>query len=201
MKLNKILALALSGVMAVSMLAGCSNNNGGNNEEEQTPATGVVAAVNNGQSADNKVKITFTADNNLDTALQAAVNAAGEDANFDAIETKLLIALDDATAMNAGTAATVLNTNKDGSDITGVEVYTIEGKYTEDAAEKEFAKKVDSIVSTLKASETGSVGGKCVKYSYTGNVSMIKVTSMDGSVKYVGAVVINATGTSVDVTV
>ena len=37
MKLNKVLALALSGVMAVSMLAGCSNNsgNGGQNGGEQ----------------------------------------------------------------------------------------------------------------------------------------------------------------------
>ena len=56
MKLNKVLALALSGVMAVSMLAGCSNNsgNGGQNGEEQTPATIQVAAVLNEEQADNR---------------------------------------------------------------------------------------------------------------------------------------------------
>ena len=61
MKLNKVLALALSGVMAVSMLAGCSNNsgNGGQNGEEQCPATSLLLLLN-GQDADNKVKVNFT---------------------------------------------------------------------------------------------------------------------------------------------
>ena len=46
MKLNKVLALALSGVMAVSMLAGCSNNsgNGGQNGEEQPPVDDTTIA-------------------------------------------------------------------------------------------------------------------------------------------------------------
>ena len=45
MKLNKVLALALSGVMAVSMLAGCSGNPGnGGQEGEQPPVVTTDAA-------------------------------------------------------------------------------------------------------------------------------------------------------------
>ena len=35
MKLKKIASLALAGIMAVSMLAGCSNNGGSNNGDGQ----------------------------------------------------------------------------------------------------------------------------------------------------------------------
>lgn len=55
MKLNKVLALALSGVMAVSMLAGCSGNpgNGGQEGENQPPVVTTDAAevLNKIQSA------------------------------------------------------------------------------------------------------------------------------------------------------
>ena len=69
MKLNKVLALALSGVMAVSMLAGCSNNSGNGGQEgegEQTPATIQVAAdLNKAISEDTQKKVTFTDDGAL----------------------------------------------------------------------------------------------------------------------------------------
>lgn len=206
MKLNKVLALALSGVMAVSMLAGCSNNsgNGGQNgqEQEQTQTSAVVTAVNNGQNKDNKVKINFTADPTFDTALQTAASAAGEDANFDSVENKLKVVLgNDVVSMTESTAKSVLNTKKDGSNITAVEVYGIDGNYTETAAQKKFAEYVNTLVSKLKAAESGSIGDEVVKYSYTGNVSMVKVTNLNGTVEYFAAVMINATGAKAEVTV
>ena len=48
MKLKKIASLALAGIMAVSMLAGCKdggNGNSGSSSSEQTTATGIVATV------------------------------------------------------------------------------------------------------------------------------------------------------------
>lgn len=48
MKLNKVLALALSGVMAVSMLAGCSGNttdNGGASSGDTTPSSNYTETV------------------------------------------------------------------------------------------------------------------------------------------------------------
>ena len=90
MKLKKIASLALAGVMAVSMLAGCSNgSNGGNANNDDggnggtvVPATSaVVNAVNNGQSAANDVKVEFTANSELDATLAKAVEVYGDDAD------------------------------------------------------------------------------------------------------------------------
>ena len=51
MKLNKVLALALSGVMAVSMLAGCSTDGKDDGNTEVTPPTSnAVSVMNDAQS-------------------------------------------------------------------------------------------------------------------------------------------------------
>ena len=82
MKLKKIASLMLAGVMAMSMLAGCKTvDNTGKDDENNTvvvPTSSVVTAVNDGQSATNKVKIDFTADATLDAALSKAVKSIGE---------------------------------------------------------------------------------------------------------------------------
>ena len=88
MKLKKIASLALAGVMAVSMLAGCksgnSNNGGSDNEGPVTPVTTpVVDAVNKGQTPGNDVKIVFTSNSSLDAALAKAVEVYGSDADCD----------------------------------------------------------------------------------------------------------------------
>ena len=72
MKLNKVLALALSGVMAVSMLAGCKGGsaNGEQDNTEQPPvASNAVSVMNNLQS-----KVEFKADTNMDAAFAAALD-------------------------------------------------------------------------------------------------------------------------------
>ena len=82
MKLKKIASLMLAGVMAVSMLAGCSTgSNGGNNGSEgegegEGTATGYSAML--GAAVSDKVKdmdyVTF-ADNNTDQTALAAASA------------------------------------------------------------------------------------------------------------------------------
>ena len=74
MKLNKVMALALSGLMAVSMLAGCSNGtpNGEENNEGQNTTTDVVSVMNDAQSF-----VEFKVDPSMDSALAAAVQKAG----------------------------------------------------------------------------------------------------------------------------
>lgn len=82
MKLNKMLALALSGVMAVSMLAGCSGapSNGEEGDKEQTVVTaGTATMMNNFQ---NKVK--FDADADMDAYVAAAVKTVKSDVLDDA---------------------------------------------------------------------------------------------------------------------
>ena len=78
MKLKKIASLALAGLMAVSMLAGCGNNaNSGNNNNNGAVSTSIVDAVNNGQASYNDVKVAFTADAKLQDAVDKVVAAHG----------------------------------------------------------------------------------------------------------------------------
>ena len=95
MKLKKIASLMLAGIMAVSMLAGCkSDSANGNNNDDNTvvvPSTSaVVTALNNGQSADNDVKVAFSSNASFDAALKKAVENAGNYDDGDDVLTELL---------------------------------------------------------------------------------------------------------------
>ena len=72
MKLNKVMALALSGLMAVSMLAGCSNGtpNGEENNQGQVTTTNAAEIMNSLQS-----KVEFKADSAMDAAFAAAMDS------------------------------------------------------------------------------------------------------------------------------
>ena len=80
MKLKKIASLALAGLMAVSMLAGCGDNssNGNNNVVVDPSNTSIVNAVNNGQNVSNNAKVTFSSSSTLDTALKKAIELYGD---------------------------------------------------------------------------------------------------------------------------
>ena len=80
MKLNKVLALALSGVMAVSMLAGCSGNSGNGGQGGEEPPVvdnSLTGQVISALSKDTTDKVTFTSDNALGVTLQKAIDNAG----------------------------------------------------------------------------------------------------------------------------
>lgn len=94
MKLKKIASLALAGVMAASMLAGCNggtSNNGtpDNGGDVVVTTSPVVKAVNDGQTSGNVVKINFTDDSKLNSALQKAVEVYGTDATTSQITTAI----------------------------------------------------------------------------------------------------------------
>ena len=77
MKLKKIASLMLAGVMAVSMLAGCStasNNQPEQPEQPTNPATGYSTMVGNNLSAAAKSKVTMSDSNDLDKALESAMD-------------------------------------------------------------------------------------------------------------------------------
>ena len=76
MKLKKIASLALAGVMAVSMLAGCATANVEPEQPEkpETPATSAAAdALYSELTGSAKEKVTAVADADLDSALDNAV--------------------------------------------------------------------------------------------------------------------------------
>ena len=77
MKLKKIASLMLTGVMAVSMLAGCStasNNQPEQPEQPTNPATGYSTMVGNNLGAAAKSKVTMSDSNDLDKALESAMD-------------------------------------------------------------------------------------------------------------------------------
>ena len=87
MKLKKLMALAMAGVLAVSMLAGCDGNTNNNNDpvDPDAPATGISADVGSrvedlaleaNEDADLD-HLTFADDNELTAALNDAIGGAG----------------------------------------------------------------------------------------------------------------------------
>ena len=209
MKLKKFAAMMLAGVMAVSMLAGCSGKgtNGGNNGEAVVPSTSsIVTAFNNGQDKDNKVKVTFTANSELDAALQKAVAMQGENVNEATTESNIgkLIGVGGTLAAN-GTFTlnnwNVLSTKatKDGQVDTAmdVEVYGNKTYWTEADALNTAARAIDDVIADLTDSTRKGTaeGDKYYDYSYTGTVSMVKVDKANGTSSYVVAYTITRTAT------
>jgi len=229
MKLKKIASLMLAGVMAVSMLAGCSGNNTTDPENPDdpivVPETGIVAAVNDGQNVDNDVKITFTSDSNLDALLNSAVQAYGENpsatelynrinalSSFDGEFNQISSGEHTYNGMMSGSnvagtpivvaTGAVYNEAKDGADgdvvtILGTRVINSATKLTEEMAMKQVASEIDKQIANLKATSykkgTTMGGQKYCDYSYTGNVSMVKVVKADSTVNYCFAYTITQT--------
>lgn len=94
MKLNKMLALALSGVMAVSMLAGCSGAPSNGEEGQEQPVVDTTVAGRVISAMDSKItdKVTFKSDAHLGDVLEAVVKNAGFDA--DKVDAAKLVAAD-----------------------------------------------------------------------------------------------------------
>lgn len=194
MKLNKVLALALSGVMAVSMLAGYSNNsgNGGQNGEEQVPATGIVAVTNEEQK-DNKVNVPFEYSTELEDDLTLAVQVSGQAARENFVASKL------ATIMNVtdngfgGLSGTLTNQAQNVGTTTAIQVVKVTGSVIESVAMKTAAQKVDGNLATLiSESKDGDI---VYKYGFDGDVAMISVDTVDGGVLYYVAYVVTCNTT------
>ena len=224
MKLKKIASLALAGIMAVSMLAGCSNgenNNGGNSGDDNTvitpSTTPVVDAVNKGQDVTNDVKITFTADSKLDAALQKAVSVYGTDSTTTELANAIyrMTGLESVSAEKDKVKPAYRDANgfcngklkyNDGGvyeklngkvyTIFNVEEITSANALSEEAALNIVAEKADSLIAQLaKTSKEVKTGEKYYSYSYDGNISMVSVTAIDGTTNYYVAYVVNQTVT------
>ena len=213
MKLKKIASLMLAGVMAVSMLAGCktADNSGdnGNDDVIVTPtATSIVTAVNNGQSATNKVKINCTSDATLDNALSSAVKSLGDIG----VRPELVALLENLTGDEIGiddvdqktgwkedtngviTRGWKLDTSVNGKVVTDMEVMYVPA-LSKEAALKSAAAEIDSVVATLTATTYDMVEAdeKYTDYSYTGTVSMVSAETVAGTTNYYVAYTITQT--------
>ena len=195
MKLNKVLALALSGVMAVSMLAGCSNNsgNGGQNGEgEQVPATGIVAVTNEEQK-DNKVNVPFEYSTELEDDLTLAVQVKGQAATGDDIAAQLSTIMNVTNNGFSGLSGTSSNHATWVGTTTAIRVVKVDGNVIESVAMKNAAKNVSADLKNLIAEY--KVGDIVYKYGFDGDVAMISVDTVDGGVLYYVAYVVTCNTT------
>ena len=216
MKLKKIASLMLAGVMAVSMLAGCNSapvddNTDDNNGNVVTP-TSIVTAVNDGQSATNRVKIDFTADAALDSALTKAVKSIGDRWDSTGLNVELVRLTGNDRIGNqtfyTGDANTNFGTtvdpnndpwkNIDGTVIEGMAAMPLMNVMSDKAAaEKAAAKIINEVVAELDdttyAEGVTVSGDKYCDFSYTGTVSMVSSVENDGTVNYYFAFVITQT--------
>lgn len=184
MKLKKIASLVLAGLMAVSMLAGCGDNSSSNNNGtvvEPGNSTIIVDAANDAQDPANDVKVTFTSDAKLLSALQGAIELKTTD-YFNTIK-KL-------TGANVVDKFTSLKANDDSADEvveTRLVVEAVTGALNETAAAKMAGKKVNEIVKTLEKNtldKDTTAGTKYYAYSYEGTIVMASSTDITGNVTY-----------------
>ena len=165
MKLKKIASLMLAGVMAVSMLAGCSGkttNNGNSTPDPETPvASSASTNLYNELSADTRLHITSAkANSDLDKALNNALEVNWNDSDLltlykNAYEQKdpYYVASfvntglynDVAKAMKCGTVFDGAFDNTKG-DVTVVKTYYVGGGQTEKGALHWLADAVDKDV-------------------------------------------------------
>ena len=218
MKLKKIASLALAGIMAVSMLAGCkdgNNNNGGASSSSEPTTTNVVTYANDVLSASEKEVFTFTSSSNLDTILKnvatdtSKFNSAGiervfgstgvvngqvqRDINNGWQEINLLEGvegkLDGIVTENfTDLPSSNVKTQKK------VELYTISGAYEEKAAVQKIVEDFSRYINNTVFPE--SVDKK--DCSYTAEISALKVASPEDAEKtaWVVAMVFTQTSTA-----
>ena len=204
MKLKKIAALALAGVMAVSMLAGCAGGNGNGNgaqnpDNMNTTATSVVKALNDGQKATNKVKINFTSDTELDAVLKRIADAYGADVD----ENDIGRALDNLAGLHTDfkgvgsflTRWSTYDNRKDlkGETLTEVMVWDYEDAVSEEQVLNQAATQANDAVAALNTvsndfDDNGKpeVNGddKYLAYTYEGKAGMISAKQIDGTTHY-----------------
>ena len=193
MKLKKIASLMLAGIMAVSMLAGCkSDSANGNNNDDNTvvvPSTSaVVTALNNGQSADNDVKVAFSSNASFDAALKKAVENAGNYDDGTDVLTELLNLLGEKndTLFDGNSSNSAM---KDGMAVTVFDVVPLGSSsfWTEEDAVNYMAREMNDIVAELAKSnkkDGAAIDSIYYDYSYTGNAGMVAVEQEGGSTIY-----------------
>lgn len=187
MKLNKVLALALSGIMAVSMLAGCSNNTNGDKDEQTPVVDTTIAGTLNEKLAEEEVdNVTFQYSDDLQKTVEQVVRFNGglkSSTDADGISRDVVtyqnytrISFSDLKENNKAVGTKVAVTTKIASGVTA------------DAAKKNLANAIYNVIGDNLAAETEDTN---VKYShaYTGEVAMVTAEDNGMPVYMVVAVV------------
>ena len=211
MKLKKIASLALAGVMAVSMLAGCANKTEDKTENNQTVAATVADYANSLLSDAQKNVFQYKDSADLTAALQ---KVAGDSEKFTSTKiagyansykelpvAELSSALKDemdydydafVSTENKGLA----NNNTKGTK-SEVWVYGVSGKLEQDTAVQLVMNYF--VGATMKDASYFPAAKGNLKNDYTAEISAVKVTSPDDSTVSMWAVAIVVTQTATEV--
>ena len=204
MKLKKIASLVLAGVMAVSMLAGCSNkgteNNGTNDQEQTTTASSLSSELRKALSNDAMRKVTAISNSKLDAALEDAVEKYFTNANYQSDRQADVTALvyadapiykDVVKTMDAITGFSGLN----GDDTVAIKMYSVDSSVSDAYAVEKIADKIEAGIAAL-AKE-----GNKEDYKYDISASVVtrtrEVFGTTVGVKYI-AVAVSQNVTAID---
>ena len=222
MKLKKIASLMLAGIMAVSMLAGCSTANVEPEQPEnpETPASSAaVDTLYSELTGSAKVMVTPVANSELDAALADVVdkywdydsegdyafgphgifNNVGYDHLTDVRNGRIGESLKSALKANYTDILREFNDADDANDRSVVEVYAINASTSDAYALELLAERIDPYVSKLPTEgQTDRDGEANYDYSYTISASVetktVTFAGVEYGIKYV-AVMLNKTAT------
>ena len=191
MKLKKIASLMLAGVMAVSMLAGCSNGTKPDDDKkdpvvDSSLAGQVIAALNE----DTTKVVSFGSDSDLDTAVAKAIENYGVN-YLNKIDAKVLNGINDDIADDDeivfASSDTKAGAEKDAKEdgmtvvLSQNDLKALKGVSTEYAV-KVLANLIDDEIEDLDLKENSKTytydddkGEFWYDFSYTGNLSVTEV--------------------------
>ena len=219
MKLKKIASLALAGIMAVSMLAGCKSANEPTNPETPTAQPGTASAVIAALDKDTTDKVTFTADSSLQAVLEMVVANAGN--NVKAVTADKLIAIDPTLGdvakipgTTGGNDSVAEATDKESKTFVGV--VSLATQDLETYATKRLAAKIDAaqvgytdVISSKGATcadladqsrsyKTTTSDEYWYNFDYTGTMAVVEMTDAStGFTNYFVAYTVTRTPTKV----
>ena len=195
MKLKKIASLALAGVMAISMLAGCSNNSTETPVEPVEPGTNGISAEVGALIEDVPAYVTFKDSSDLDSDLKYAVEFAGV---WDVLPTyvhvdtlqgvaadvynRLTEAVDTnwANYTTIGDEATLLAAETANTyeidDAVAVDMRAVSSAIGENAVKQQIAEMIDDVVVAYEYSTRNTAGGNGGNYNHEYTVSISTYT-------------------------
>ena len=208
MKLKKLMALAMAGVLAVSMLAGCDGNTINNNDpvDPDAPATGISADVGSrvealALKADEDAyldHLTFTDDGDVTAALNDAVGGAGvQDVLNGYVYSNVIRKVDDNHAVRARVAELLEPTDDvwftnigkvkdaEGDTVSALRVYAVSDVIDENTVKQQIARELTgenvsngNVVNVVNYNHHNDVWN----YEYTISVAMSTKTVNSASV-------------------
>ena len=199
MKLNKVLALALSGIMAVSMLAGCSTGNKDDNKDEQVPVADTsIAGILNDELKDEKIDaVSFQYSTDLQDAVEQVLRVNGglkTTTRVDVIRNDI-VTYQEYSSVLFNSLGSNASTPVVGTKVAVTTQINADGK-TAEAVKKEMAQTIAGLVKDLETEE--EVGNLKYTYTYTGEVAMVTAEDNDMPVYLVTAVVTCKTSAPVE---